>query len=663
MNFGAVVTLITIWTVINAQFNFTAVPETAPMIVNKLADAHLTYDSFKLVFFAGLTPMFQLKHNIKHAVDTVTNLTVIIGKPSYKTAANQLKHQWQLMLDDNELLESFRVKRSFTLCEFCGKIQKVLYGVMDAATARKYDEIINGIRNVSIENREIMRNQSEIFQNTLHLNKDTFERIDTNIRNIVDRMNNQTDDIKRIRLELSEQSLIQNAQLMISEYYRIFGQVRRALSETRYGKISELVPKIQLLKELRYISTKLKRNQRLPINLSSEDVFHIFRYSQTRSTLFRNNIIVEVTIPISENERLALFKATPIPTCINDTCIIPTVHSKYFLTNTEYSVYVPMDQKQLDAGKQMANKDILYRPTATTLLNSEGICEWQVLKNKPATELQKACEFAPFLQKNAIFTIMENEIIFVSMSHNTTVYEACNGTEFVQKILVGRGMIQLDSDCLFKTENYLVRPHKIVDRHEVQTIIPVMPLDDLDMGNFTNDVLEKLKTSSDYISSTAIIQNPEQLHKIMEQTELLVKNARQEIKLDEIHYDSATTSWFSGIISASTIFGIILTVGGAIFYKCNMFGCLLRAIIKKSTFLEVEEDGALAFDMPANLAPTLNANRSIHEQSNEQATNSRITSQSDHQIPMQTLSQAATAAVTQAATQLANQAVNRAFIH
>lgn len=371
------------------QFNFTAIPETTPLIFNKLAKAHLTYETYKLVFFADLSPMFQLRNNIHFAIRTIANLSTTINKPSYAATTKQLEHQWELMLKDEDLLNSFRSKR-FTVCETCGKLWNILYGVMDAETARKYDDVINGIRNLSLDNRELLRNQSEIFQNTLKFNSKTFENLDLIIRNLSIDANAKSDQIKLIQLELNEQSLVQNTQLMISEYYRIHGQARRALSDSRHGKISELVPKKQLAKELRSIEVRLNADQRLPIDPRHEDAFHVFSYSGTKSTLYRNNIFVEVSIPICEEQHLNLYKVTPIPSCINDICILPSVHSKYFLINAEHSTYIPMDKDELQKGTLMSNKDMLYRSTSTTLLNSDGICEWQVLKNKPASDIQKA---------------------------------------------------------------------------------------------------------------------------------------------------------------------------------------------------------------------------------------------------------------------------------
>lgn len=183
-----------LYMIVLANFQFNPVPNGTPIIVNRLANANLAYDSYKLVFFADLTPFNKLKANIKSAVQTITNLTTILNKPTYTSAAAQLQHQWDLIYSNEELLDSFRTRR-FVLCEFCGKLQHHLYGVMDAATDRQYDSVINGIRNASLQNRELIRNQSEIFQATLHFNKNTFARFESTIKQLATHLNNQTDDI------------------------------------------------------------------------------------------------------------------------------------------------------------------------------------------------------------------------------------------------------------------------------------------------------------------------------------------------------------------------------------------------------------------------------------------------------------------------------------
>lgn len=95
--------------------------------------------------------------------------------------------------------------------------------------------------------------------------------------------------------------MIQVAQLLFPEYYRIYGQIRRTLSEARSGKVNELIPKEQLVK---------------------------------------------VNIPEAENEIFFLYRTMPIPMQMGSISMISAVYSTYFLFNWDNTKYVPMSKLQ-----------------------------------------------------------------------------------------------------------------------------------------------------------------------------------------------------------------------------------------------------------------------------------------------------------------------------
>lgn len=123
--------LLTFIVLINAEFTFEPIPDNTPLIINNLADAQLTYNSYKLMAYADLNQLFGLRSNIKASINYPRNISDTMKKPTYEALVRQAEHQFQLMDEDDDLLNSFRTKR-FVLCEFCGNIQHFLYGVVDA---------------------------------------------------------------------------------------------------------------------------------------------------------------------------------------------------------------------------------------------------------------------------------------------------------------------------------------------------------------------------------------------------------------------------------------------------------------------------------------------------------------------------------------------------
>lgn len=118
--------------------------------------------------------------------------------------------------------------------------------------------------NNTLENRELIQNQSEMFRVSLNFNKNTFGRLENKINELIQYSNNQTNQTNTMQLELNENTLIQYAQLLISKYYRVLGRVRRTLTNTRNGQLIELIPKRQLASDLRHIGNSLKSDQQIP---------------------------------------------------------------------------------------------------------------------------------------------------------------------------------------------------------------------------------------------------------------------------------------------------------------------------------------------------------------------------------------------------------------
>lgn len=582
-----------------AKINFQEVPDDTPMIINKLTNAHLTYDSYTLVYYANLQPFFKLREQIRSAVEGVKNIHMATNKPTYISAAGQLEHQLELMYADEERLMSHRARR-YILCEYCGKANHFLFGVLNQDDAKRYDNAINNLQNATKNNRELMRNQSRVFEAAVHFTKNVYLKYENKVNELNERVYNQSKEMKEVQLELTEQSLIQIAQLLFSEYYRIFGQIRRTLADARNGKVNELIPKQQLTDDLTHLIEILPSHQRLPIDPNREDIFHIFKFSSIRSTLFAQKLMVEVNIPIAEKERYFLFKAIPIPMRVINVNVITTVYSTFFLLNWERTKYIPMSMQQMDNGVLLSNGDMIYKPTVTTLLKSNDICEWQILIN--GSNVQGACQLAPFPNRDVIMTVLENQLLFMSFEKSTMIYETCNDTHFDELNVQGRGTIKLDTNCIFKTDHFMVRPHKIGGMNPTQIILPIIGFDKEYVEKITQRARKILRQRNDK-GVLNIIHNSAELGKIMDMTKDLVENANREWKFEEMQSDSNQFSFLAGLMGSLSIFGMLLTIGGVVLCKCNLFNCLLKALIKRGTNTQIESDGSLIIDLPQNFVP------------------------------------------------------------
>lgn len=101
-----------------------------------------------------------------------------------------------------------------------------------------------------------------------------------------------------------------------------------------------------------------------------------------------------------------------------------------------------------------------------------------------------------------------------------------------------------------------------------------------------------------------IIHNSEELNRLIEESNELYEAASGDLKIDEIQYDSTSSSLFSGgALQLHIIFGHFYNYrwhfGNHLFYKAN----LLRAIIKRSTISDMDDGGNITLELPRISTP------------------------------------------------------------
>lgn len=90
-----------------------------------------------------------------------------------------------------------------------------------------------------------------------------------------------------------------------TEHHRLTLQILKYLEDTATGKITQLIPKENLMTDQIQLEKLFREDQKLPIDFTTEDPLHIFKYSKISSTLDGVRIFMEVTIPIVERDRPA----------------------------------------------------------------------------------------------------------------------------------------------------------------------------------------------------------------------------------------------------------------------------------------------------------------------------------------------------------------------
>lgn len=226
----------------SSKFTFNEVSKYTPIILTQLAKAHVSFDTFKLVFTIDLSAYYDLDKQISEYLDFLEEISPQLKSELLNITITQLRHRLDLFSQDEDMILSFRKKRSnsFVLCEFCGEIGHFLFGTMTDNRASEWAQTFNSWKNETITNRDLIKNQTLLFESSLHYNKKTFKHIEDSFRtlqNDLKRFESSTNiSISAINLKLDVQTLIQIAQLGIEKHARLYGQIRRTFIQRSYWK-------------------------------------------------------------------------------------------------------------------------------------------------------------------------------------------------------------------------------------------------------------------------------------------------------------------------------------------------------------------------------------------------------------------------------------------
>lgn len=345
MNFMLTLTLII---AANAQIEITPVPDTVPMIYNKLATAFTTYENFKMVYYVNLTDFYNLPYIVNNTIQIANATCMKLTPDSCAITLDQLNIQYQNMLRDEEEITAQRKTRG--LCNWCGTIQHYLIGTMDANHAKKkYADHINKIAEETSIQHDATLNQTILFQTFLKSNSKNAKQISTDIEKIhkeVNRINNyQMARVSEEELRTKTQGLIQIASAILTEHFHMYSQISKSLNEAKNHHIPEFIPVKQLTNDLKRIATTLNSNQRLPVDFIQDNPLNTFKYSDISSALIKDILIIEILLPIAEREKFTLYKATPIPIETPNGRLIANIKTPYFLLNMDQTKYIPLSRR------------------------------------------------------------------------------------------------------------------------------------------------------------------------------------------------------------------------------------------------------------------------------------------------------------------------------
>lgn len=548
------------------------------LIFTGLSKARISYDSYTLLYHFDLTSFFDMVNLVKgYHVAARRSCESIVSEPC-AILVDQLQVQIEYMNRDEIDITAYQQEhatRSKRSLEIVGDLAHWAFGIMNADSARKYDEKINQLQNVTERIHNFQQEQLVLIRESIGVNNDSVIQLQAQIFKLNQTLENyfywETQHADFIHTESIIHQTVTMAKLLVMEHQRIAHQIIKSLESAIIGKISQLIPVNKLTSDLFLLQSNLKDNQKLPINYGRENPLHIFKYSKISASLYGKRLLIEVCIPIAEREVYTIYKINPIPTTINNHTVIIKPSTQYLLINDMGNEYIPISSMEFSNGKYNMEGEKILSPAENLHLDYSEQCEINIFMNPNEEIIEELCDIRIIPTSNYFVPIFSDNTYYLTINHAVTISEHCRGHASKTHSITQDGILRLEPDCRINTEKLSIRPRNNFKLENKEIIVLTNNADLITMNVF----LERLNSLKNFTVPRArrniLIQNENDFNQLAEQADKLIERSKSKLEFDHIHYNSLETKHNHFLIIFIVVVFIFVVIALTVWYLYSRF--------------------------------------------------------------------------------------------
>lgn len=557
---------------------FQPTTERAGVIFTELATTYTYYNRWHLCYYFDLKLYYEQIDKLEICIN---QMNVICRYVPSNRICTVLGGMFEVDLRGIKLgqnaLKRIHSRQKRAPFEFMGKFSHMLFGIMDADTARGYDEKINELQSEAELNRNLSKERLSLVKSSIQLNKKTFGTFEEKIDKLHDEINSlrerQNHSLDYIFAEDRFRDIVSIATLILMDHEKLSTQIEDILDDSIEGRLSALIPIEDLENDLAQIQKQLGRNQILPTELKHNGIHNIGRLISTRATLFGNRIFIEMGIPIVENNQYVLYKSVPVPVLFHNRLVVMAPASKYFLMSFLEAIYIPMTEEDLQACLHFDGETLICNPFSPLYHNVYKVCELAIFTNQSDEVTSKTCSFSFVPMANYIIQINHQDKYYVSIEKPIDVLNSCVDKRVEVTRILENGILTIEPECTIRTSDIYIRSHNHKYFNDTKIIFPSNSIHNLNLDTIVN------RNFTAYSKQEAVlIQDYEgDFDRLAEQADVLIERENEKIKFEQIHYDNATHSYaIFGIMAMIVILSAV--IGFIIYKKVNPLSSLLSLI-------------------------------------------------------------------------------------
>lgn len=309
------------------------------------------------------------------------------------------------------------------------------------------DKIIEDLKKADEENREFIKEQISIANQSLHIQKEAFKKIVLRINKIhtnlalLEKINIQNQN------RFTLYNIMQETMIVLINHYQLIDSLTKIFSEERPLNFIDFIGEETFKKNLLTIDKKLGEAEALPINIVNTSALEMLHIVDTSLSMDNTNIYIKISLPIVQQTSFQHFRLIPFPVVVNHSMQVVTDIAQnifYDVHNNEF--FLPTYSDMLDCKKVSTNIKICSSLNPIYKVHS---CESAAL----VFNNTKNCKFTETASHNHLIRLgLDTFMIvpFVDVQVNIMCYNGTSVSQFVSKIKI----VQVEPGCMVENDDF-----------------------------------------------------------------------------------------------------------------------------------------------------------------------------------------------------------------
>lgn len=451
----------------SAENMFEETNDQIELIYQPIGSAFLTYAEYRICYYHDIKDYFDELANIRSQVNNA-KAACLRELAKYKNDTHictetmaELDKRVVELEETNEKIKSFNSHRKRRApLELIGTLANSLFGILSREDADRYNGMIEEAKSSSRKNLNLISEHTSILEAAINV----FNQTSIEVRDKLNRLEQMFGQPLN-RAESNERwwniqinSVTSLAIVSLDRYEKTAIHILYIVANLIEGNLFPFITKAQIAQNLEDINKNLTKEEALPINPFTDSPYRLLHVSSLHSTLTRDRILTELTIPIIQTKQYQVYKIIPVPFGKGKMSII-TPTTDMFLTDRTHEEFIPITEDEYRDCRYLEQDKMICKQYEQVLIDGEKGCELSLLNNPHSKTIPPNCKIQQVPTKNYFIHLHTLNKYYCLIRQPLTIQIICNETTEYLK-LERDGFLKIQQGCQIKSDEFILRSHR-----------------------------------------------------------------------------------------------------------------------------------------------------------------------------------------------------------